>query len=211
MSAFKLHPHLYPVTFTPETNPPEYVLFWPVGQREYFSPVTRREAAEILGEYYADFPQDRRALEKALAPYGVPLPEYIPDDRAERLPVMEKALASVPPEKLNALLTNYFKYNLSILELFIAGAIHARRKTARPEPAKARRPPMTMAEAREAIITLLETIPGEEHVKTMREVLSKYGAKKLSEVPPEKLKDLINSVSRAVMEKTANRNAAPKN
>lgn len=69
---------------------------------------------------------------------------------------------------------------------------------------------MTMEESHDVEIKLLENLPGEDALEVTRKALAEYGVKKLSEVPPEKLKDLVSRVSCILMAKTANRNAAPK-
>lgn len=125
---WKLHPYLYPVPFAPEEDPPEAVLFITLGRREYYAPMTRGEAAGWLSEYYLGWPEDDKALKRALAPFGVTIPENIPDDRQTRRPILEKMLEPVPDGKLDRLLTTYIQNNLALLELFVAGANFHRRK-----------------------------------------------------------------------------------
>lgn len=125
---FKLSPLVYYVPFSDKKETPEYVLFWKTGRREYYAPMTREECAGFLAEYYAGWPEDEKALGKALAPYGAHVPERVPDDKTERRRVLEKTLEAVPDGKLDRLLTAYLQNNLALLEIFVAGANFDRRK-----------------------------------------------------------------------------------
>ncbi|MBR4253506.1 MAG: hypothetical protein IKQ16_00270 [Lentisphaeria bacterium] len=125
---FKLSPLLYYVPFSDKRETPETALFWKTGRREYYAPMTREEAAGFLAEYYAGWPEDEKALGKALAPYGAHVPERVPGDKTERRRVLEKTLEAVPDGKLDRLLTAYLLGNLALLEIFVAGANHERRK-----------------------------------------------------------------------------------
>lgn len=125
---FKLSPLLYSVPFSDRRETPETVLFWKTGRREYYAPMTREEAAGFLAEYYAGWPEDEKALGKALAPYGAHIPERVPDDKTERRRVLEKTLEAVPDGMLDRLLTAYLQNNLALLEIFVAGANFERRK-----------------------------------------------------------------------------------
>lgn len=125
---FKLSPLLYYVPFSDKRETPETVLFWKTGRREYYAPMTRKECAGFLAEYYAGWPEDEKALGKALAPYGAHVPERVPDDKTERRRVLENTLAAVPAGKYDHLLTAYLLGNLALLEIFVAGANHERRK-----------------------------------------------------------------------------------
>ena len=125
---FKLSPLGYYVPFSDKKETPENVLFWQIGQREYYAPMTREECAGWLAEYYAGWPEDEKALGKALAPYGAHAPERVPDDKTERRHILEKTLEAVPAGKYDHLLTAYLLGNLALLEIFVAGANHERRK-----------------------------------------------------------------------------------
>lgn len=125
---FKLSPLCYHVPFSDKQETPECVLFWKTGRREYYAPMTRKECAGFLAEYYAGWPEDEKALGKALAPYGAHVPERVPDDKTERRRVLEKMLEAVPDGMLDRLLTAYLQNNLALLEIFVAGANFDRRK-----------------------------------------------------------------------------------
>jgi len=116
---FKLSPLLYSVPFSDKRETPETVLFWKTGRREYYAPMTREECAGFLSEYYAGWPEDEKALGKALAPYGAHIPERV---------LLEKTLEAVPDGMLDRLLTAYLQNNLALLEIFVAGVNFERRK-----------------------------------------------------------------------------------